>query len=227
MSIDKNRGIMENQFDKYLNEMMDYAQDALSEQQGGGLFGSIVSFGASMKMDGVRRDMETQRDAVLDYASEIAQGAAPDPDTVTSYDHRPHQGYSHVDHAPTQQFLQTNPFLGMLPEDSASRSALQEELLSHYNDVAYDVGDVLQEDGDSFGELMQNAYTERDDAEAVLKKNFETAKTIATYAEDMSLGFLGDMFANFENDVQPLIEDGEEYLWDVIDEDLDEIYGSH
>lgn len=203
--VDRNRRIVRRKFDEYLEEVSGYLDRELVQTQP-----FWKRWKAEDELDALVRNMHEQRHAVLGYAQDIAEGEDPVSENLHEYDHM-------------QNFLQSNPLRKRVPNRSPLYDDLVSDLAQHFVDVSHEVSELLVQDGETFGELLSQAY-DREEAERVIEDNVAQTDRFKSYASAVDMG-IGGLFVNFERDIFPVISDAEDYVMEQVAQDLDQIYG--
>jgi hypothetical protein len=190
---------VEQKFNGYLDEMLEYAAQELVEDH-------IFTKGVRKReMDKIDGEMRQQCGVTLDYAEEMLK------DDVNNQEK-------------FEDFLNSNPFLRHFsgPEDIEKR--LKGELLDHFQEVSEDLALMLESDSEDFPGMMRDAYKDREEAEAVLEKNFSYADTIKDYGSYLDTSIGPVTVVDFSEDIMPVIDEGRERLEETLSDDLDRIY---
>ncbi len=190
------RDSIADKFEDYLDEMLGYAHEQLVEGH--------VNPLRSMELQRIEREIRKQRDAVLDCAEELADGADEPPE-------------EHVD-----RFLKHSPFTRYYHGDD--EEGLEQSLADQFREMVEDLVPIVDQDTDQFGEALRAAYPDRGEAQDVLEKNFQYVDTVKEYTDGMNLRVGPFTIIDFGEDIRPVIEEGEDQLKDRMNEDLDEIY---
>lgn len=219
------RAAVEEQFDRFFDEMVDFAKDEMSPTRsmggvsipvGDDIIKDVMGDQIAESMEEVQRDMEHQRDVVLSYAEDLADGA--DPGTARAqYEDR---------------FLRTNPVYKH-HEPGQRREDLEEELLHHLDEVAADLAPIVDAPQDNFWEAMTATVPEYEEARMLLNKHFSQAETFRDYRrginmeEEVRVG--GSVFGttvevDYTDEAIRVIDEGEAYLRSEIEDQLRDAY---
>lgn len=192
------RDVIDQKFEEYLQEMMEYARQELVE-------GHLNPL-RSRELYRIKQAILRQHDAVLDCVEALADGAEEPSE-------------EHV-----ERFVENSPFLRYY--HGSDPDGLKQELEQQFREMVVDLVPIVQEDADSFDDALRNAYPDRDEAHNVLRENFRHVDLITDYTDGMDVKLGPFTVVDFSEEIQPVIMEGEERLEEEMDDDLDEIYGA-
>lgn len=192
---------LRDQFDIYLDELLDYASQELVEGH------TLTKPVRKKKMSDIDQSMREQRDIALDYTESVSN-------VGNDYD---------IERL-KRSFLKSNPFIKDFSGPKNKKKQLYSDLFEHLDKVANDLSLLLESDAESFEGMITSAYPDREEAENILEKNFEYTNTIKSYGDHISLSMVPERVISFSDDIVPVIEEAERRLEARISQDLDRIY---
>lgn len=229
MSVDiaYNKQVVRDKFDDYLDEMI--GPGSVAYQQF--VEPHTVTRGIrKRKLQQLRRDLEKQRDLILEYA-ETCLTADDDADIRRDADAAVDGAADDVNtHQYVNRFLDTNPFLNEFTVDRSVVDQVHATMTEHFFYITDELQDLLDTDipddaDNAFGALLRGTY-DKEEAKQVLQKNFTYTDQLKDYKQHISLGWKGLLMStSFADDIWPVFEKGEQQLGKKITEELDEIYG--
>jgi len=204
------REILEEEFDTFLDAMVAYARDAFSPTRAAtghkGLGDRLLKGAFSRTMDeelaSIRRDMERQRDVVLDYVED-------DEADVEEYRDR---------------FLRSDFFYQHYKGDKADE--FEEVMMQRLEEVANDMAPLVEVGTDDFWEALEESYDRRE-AEEILKYHFSfTDKIVEEFGDGLRITFsLGPVSIPYTSEALRVMPKAEGHLRRQIVDKLDETYG--
>lgn len=228
--ISRNKQVVRDKFDTYLDEMIGPDSVAYERFVEGHHVTRVLR---KKKLRQLRTDLKEQRDIILDYA-EACLTADEDADILRDPE------AVLADDAPTDdvdtstyvdRFLDTNPFLNEFAIDPHVADDIHAAMIEHFFYITDQLQELLatgvpDDADDAWGALLRETYDTVDTAKDVLQQNFAYTNQLKDYRDDISLGWKGLLTtASFTDDVWPVLEKGEEQLGRKIAEELDGIYG--
>lgn len=184
------------EYENLLEQLSDEMVAAVSDEFGGGLRGKVAQQGAKVTFKKIKKEMRVQGEIVVDYAAAIARG---DGNTRQL----------------EQDFLDTNPVYQRY--DGDDKAEVKQHLLTHFRAVGEDLAPLVASDREDFWEALREEY-EKDEAKALIDRNFSQAETFMRYRGDI---FPGEKIAN---KVIPIVETGETQLKQKLYEKIDRTY---
>lgn len=218
------REAVETEFDLFFDEMIDFAKQEMSPTRtmsgitvpvADSTIKEVMGDQIEESMEEVQEDMEQQRDIVLNYAEDIAEGA--DSDTTR--------------HQYEETFLQTNPVYKNY--EGPREEELRTELLGHLDEVAEDLAPVIDAPEDDFWDAMTATVPTYEEARDLLNKHFSQAETFREYQsgidmeDEVEVGksiFTKTFTVDYTDEAIRVIEEGEAHLRSDIDDRLQDAY---
>lgn len=182
-------------YQRFLQQASEEIIAVVGEEFGGGILGRTASVGVRKATKGIREEMRTQGEIVVQYATAIAEG-----DDGHGYE---------------EEFLETNPVYRRY--DGDREGELRDDLLAHFRTIGTDLAPLVASPRDDFWEALREEYS-REQAERIVSRHFSQAETFTKYRSGV---FASEALGKR---VIGVIDEGERRLRNDLVSELDRVY---